>query len=66
MIWQAEEGAMRALRLMMIVKSAKKDLNINLGLLNNQQTSVPRKFDKCSTQYGTLDSDDGFIDFKAK
>ena len=36
------------------------------GLLNNQQTSVPRKFDKCSTQYGTLDSDDGFIDFKAK
>ena len=32
----------------------------------HQQTSVPRKFDKCSTQYGTLDSDDGFIDFKAK
>ncbi len=30
MIWQAEEGAMRALRLMRIVKSAKKDLNINL------------------------------------
>ena len=30
MISQAEEGAMRALRLMRIAKSAKKDLNINL------------------------------------
>ena len=30
MISQAEEGAMRALRLMSIAKSAKKDLNINL------------------------------------